>query len=676
MKNKLYIAALTLLAVLVSCQRENFESVRQSEDGFLEVTFPVSFASPSLAPSTRAKMGEGPTTADFNLYVCVYGPGDGFVQNWIKAKILNLVEENGFIVRGTYKVMLPLADDQRTLHLFVNPPAAANPTLTDYIDNVMERMVDTEKDCSYWQEVILDEISDSESVEKLTGGVNMVRNFAKIIVDTADDQPFEVLQWALLNTPDRGYVAPYNPTNKYVVSGSTTDRFPSGYLNENVLALANATDGSLFTQLSGRESGQDNYPVYLPAGAELIGDVDRTQEEFDDYPGEPADGNTNYVLAGAPLYMYERPVPESTERPTAVLVQIRFDEEAEPDADPEDLTDDHTYWYKVEVLDTEGGYIPIYRDIVYRMNIADIEEVGSKTAFDAFKGEYFGNISASVETANLTDLSNKTSQIHVDQLDYTFVHVPESGKQLLMLTEDQAARFYFIPNLENPDAVYVKDAPGVCTVSVSLLPDAGYEPALTAIEANGESGDGTIVVTFAAQEEGKVKKSIIRVTGKAQAGQQIYREITVTLMDTPHFVNGTNQTSVATPDGYQAAGLDVNFRIWLPKDLGPSLFPIQVCIEAEQNTLSSTTPDLPVLNGPSAFDPSRNTFYYVRTIKYSEYCFLNNNKKWTYNYFFDCTLKTNHPTDNSTRIRISEMNGKFIPVEYLAIGTADPNPEP
>ena len=113
MKNKLYIAALTLLAVLVSCQRENFESVRQSEDGFLEVTFPVSFASPSLAPSTRAKMGEGPTTADFNLYVCVYGPGDGFVQNWIKAKILNLVEENGFIVRGTYKVMLPLADDQR-----------------------------------------------------------------------------------------------------------------------------------------------------------------------------------------------------------------------------------------------------------------------------------------------------------------------------------------------------------------------------------------------------------------------------------------------------------------------------------------------------------------------------------------------------------------------------------
>ena len=91
-------------------------------------------------------------------------------------------------------------------------------------------------------------------------------------------------------------------------------------------------------------------------------------------------------------------------------------------------------------MDTEGGYIPIYRDIVYRMNIADIEEVGSKTAFDAFKGEYFGNISASVETANLTDLSNKSSQIHVDQLDYTFVHVPESGKQLLMLTEDQAAR--------------------------------------------------------------------------------------------------------------------------------------------------------------------------------------------------------------------------------------------
>lgn len=671
MKNRLYIAALALLAVLASCQRENPVSVQQPEDDFVEVTFPVSFASPVLAP-TRAPMGEGPTTTDFNLYLCVYGPGDGFVQNWIKAMIVNLETENGFVVRGTYKAMLPLADDQRTLHLFVNPPDEANPTLTDYIDNVMEQMVDTEKECTYWQEVILDNITrDPLSVKKLTDGVNLVRNFAKIIVGTGDSQPFEVLQWALLNTPDKGYVAPYNPNNKYVSSGSTSERFPSGYLNENILALANATDGSLYLQLSGRDSGQDNYPGYMPAGAELVGDAAKTEEEFAAYPGEPGAGNANYVPANAPLYMYERPVPGAGERPTAVLVQIQFDEGAEPDADAEDLTDDRTYWYKIEVLDTEGSYVPFYRDIVYRMNIADIEEVGAKTAFDAFKGEYFGNISASVETANLTDLSNKTSQIHVDQLDYTFVSVPDDGKELLMYN-DQAAQFYFVPNLENPTDVYVKDEPGVCSVTVELRSDPGFEPAVTAIEVNGENGDGTIVVTLGEQQTGVVKKSIIRVTGRAQGGQAIYREITVSLMATPHFEYESYQTTVTTPNGYNAAGLPVNLKIWLPKDLGPSLFPIQVCIEAENNTLTATTPDLPVVTGPSAFDPTRNTFYYIKTIKYSDYCKLNNNKKWVYTYEHDCTLYTNDPSDNSTRIRISELNGRFVPIEYLAIGTATP----
>lgn len=660
MKAIRYIAALALLAGFISCQREAPVSVQQPEDGFVEVTFPVSFASPALAP-TRAPMGEGPTTADFNLYLCVYGPGEGFVQNWIKAMIVNLEVQNGFVVRGTYKAMLPLADDQRTIHFIVNPPATANPTLTDYIDNVMENMVDTDKECSYWQEIILPNITtDPLSVKKLTDGVNLVRNFAKITVDKRSDQPFEVLQWALINVPDKGYVAPYNPNNKYTPNAAADagERYPSAYLNENILALANATDGSLFTQLYGREEGQDNYPAYLPAGTTIVGDATRLQEEFDAYPGEPGAGNTNYVLGGAPLYMYERPVPATVnDRPTAVLVQIQFEDGAEPDADPDNLTPDRTYWYKIEVLDNEGAYIPFYRDVVYRMEIASIEEVGSKTAFDAFSGGYFGNISASVETASLTDLSNKDSQIHVDQLDYTFVAVNPDGKELLMFNGD-AARFYFIPNLENPTDVYVKDEPGVCNVSVQIMPVAGFEPAVSAIEVNGPNGEGTIVVTLTEQTDA-MKKSVIRVTGKKTGGQAVYREITINLMKTPSFVHGTVSTSVETPSGVGSKNLPVNVTIQLPENLGPSLFPIQVRFEAENNTLTALSPDLPVVTGKSAFDPDRNTYFFVRTIKYSEYCHLNNKKKWVYNYEFPVTFFTSRPGDNSTRLHISDVDNNF-----------------
>ena len=671
MKTRHYIAALTLLAALVSCSRESIETAT-TPDGFVEVTIPVYFTSPVLVP-TRAQWAEGPTADAFKLYLCVYGSGKGLVQNWIPAKVLSLNSVGGYVTSGEYKAMLPLADEERTIHLYVNPPASVNPTLTDYIDNVMEKMVDEGGECTYWQEVVLDEITeDPASTAKLTAGVHVVRNFAKIIVETADDQPFEVLQWALLNTPDKGYVAPYNPNNKHIhgAPADAGERFPSGYLNDNIVALANATDGSLFTQLSGTGDGQDNYPGYMPKDATLVGDVARTEDEFNEYPGAPGEGNTNYVLAGAPRYMYERPVPSTSERPTAVLVQIQFDEGAEPAADADQLTEDRTYWYKIEVLDNEGSYVPFYRGIVYRMNIADIEEVGEKTPLDAFQGGYFGNISASVETASLTDLSNKTSQIHVDLLDYTYVSVPDDGWVTLMNSETEASQFWFIPDLEAGTA-YPKSEDGVCQITVSQVAVAGHDASVAEFRAND---DGSIEVKLTAQDPNQVKKSIIRVAGKAlPGGQEIYRDITINLMSKPEFKNVevvndetvVHNSTVTASEGTNGPGKEVVVTVWLPKDLGPSLFPIQVCFEAENNTLSATSPDLPVKTGPSKFAPTRNTFYYIRTIKYSEYCWLNTNKKYVYNYEFPCTFYTTGEGDNSTRIIVYDKNDRFIPIEYL-----------
>ena len=134
MKATRYIAAIALLAGLMSCQREKelADLVDGTcPEGFVEVTFTADYPEPVAVP-TRAKMGEGATPNEFNLYLCLYGPGEGFVQNWISATPQNfLTNTAGYITSVDYKALLPLTDEKRTIHLFVHPPKDADPTLTD-----------------------------------------------------------------------------------------------------------------------------------------------------------------------------------------------------------------------------------------------------------------------------------------------------------------------------------------------------------------------------------------------------------------------------------------------------------------------------------------------------------------------------------------------------------------
>ena len=667
MKARHYIAAFALLAALFSCQRENLGVTPDESDGFVEVTFPVTF--PDLLPApTRAQWGEGPTDAEFDLYLAVYGPGDGSIQNWIKATEVSWTHDTqGYITGGTYKARLPMANDRRTIHLMANPPIDYdNPPHDMYMNELMEELVDHDGECTYWQEVVLDKITeDASSTAPLTSGVNLVRNFAKVVVKAKADQPFQVVTWTLMNVPDRGYVAPYIPNNKYVENAPSTygERFPSSYLNDAILPLARATDFALFTSLV----GTDEYPVYLPVETVIKGDATGSAEEFAEFPGYPEGevpegetASTLYVGSGEPLYMYERPKTEVGERPVAVLVKIQFDADADPITNPSEQPDDHSYWYKIEVLDSEGHYVPFYRDIVYRMEIAEVEEAGALTAVEAYGGVYYGNISASVETASLTDLSNTTSSIHVDQLDYTYVTRPDDGWITLMKDETNAAQYYFIPDLEHPQ-VYFASETGVCRITVdNPVAVSGYAAAVLETETLPNGG---LRVKLAAQEEGVVKKSFIRVRGQALPnGKELYREITITLMETPDFVYGDSESFVEAPQGIDDSEKPVNITVYLPEGLGPSMFPVQVRIEAEQNSLTATDPRLPVGIGPSLFDPTRNTFYFIRTIKYSEYCWLNSKKKWSYNYEFKLNFYTSKSGDNNaTQIKISEMNNRFNP---------------
>ena len=706
MKALKYIAAIVLLAGLVACQKEfdsGVQTAPEAQPGMVEVSFNVLFPEP-LQAGTKSVMGERPLADGFNLGFCIYGAGDGFVQNWQKAETVTLTTNSQGITEGIFKVWLPLTDEKRIVHVIADipvdadpaNPSATNPITNTYMDRTMELLVTGDNQGAYWQEIVLDNgirqywdddddtyYPESDVVTAFQN-IHLVRNFARLTVTNEDPSSenydgFQVKRWALINVPTMGYVAPY--------TRDAEKRFPKGYTNIHLYTAVDA----LLDQLSGTEEGQDNYLGSMPPDAQI-------DEAF---PGDPyGDGAASYTDGGGSQYMYERPLPTTSQKQTAVLVEVEFDaDNAVSTAYREenhiaDETVKAKYWYKIEVLNHQGQYVPFYRNVAYVLKITGLESAGAATANDAFLGSYFGNISASLETASLNELSDGTSTIHVDVMDYTFL----AGETTITLMKDEtnAAQFRFVPDVTSPSvespAAYAVSTPGICDIKVEQEDVTGYDAAVTDFTANT---DGSIEVTLAATGS-KVKKSIIRVKGRVgddeatNVNKYIYRDITINLMEKQKFehaytLNGVPRTDVTGIDGDpQTTGLNnpVKIDLYLPEDLGASVFPIQVRIEAENNTLSATSADLPVATGKTVFgDGSRNTYFFIRTIEYSEYCKLNpRTKKYEYTYKFPMTFYTSkRGTDaNATLIDIRDLAGNFNPMK-LGFGVAvptEPDPEP
>lgn len=648
-----YIMALSLLALAVSCENPWFTEDDVKADS-VKVTLSLHFPEP-IPVATKGHMAEGPSSSeDFEIYLCLYGSG-GYVQNWVKAKMESTTVVDGYITGGEFSAWLTITDESRTVHVIANPPVTASEVTQQYMDLVMKRMVTTkgtDAECSYWQQVDLPNgIHAGSGYEPDTATKNafkniyLVRNFAKVSVTSATAgqpgyQGFEVKRWTLINVPDKGFVAPY-------MGETATKPFPKGYLNIQNYYYDPAhpeTLGALYKQLTGVETGQDNYKGYMPPQATI-------DESF------PSD-LSKYANRAEYQYLYERPLPTSNHVQTAVLVEVTFDAEH----NPAQTGEAGTYWYKIELLNNKGEYVPLLRDIIYTLNIKGIDVVGASSAEAAYNGAYFGNISASLETASLNELSNGESLIHVDLMDYTFL----TGDMTVILgktgsADENPAQFFFKPD-ETQTTTYTVSTPGICDIQVALLAVDGYDPAVTANSLDAGS-TGTLTVHLEGTSS-DIKKSIIRVSARKgdnvadNPAKYIYRDIMITLMEKQRFKHGETLTSITySSEALTTKDATVTLKINLPEGLSASVFPVQVRIEAENNTLSAKSSNLPTKTGLSAFasKAGKNTFYYIYTINYSDYCKLNPaTLKYDYFYEFPCTLYTNS-TNNSTAIDIREL---------------------
>lgn len=656
MKKIIYLLAAAVFAV-TACHSDNevLENTRTTNvppapGTMVKVEFTVDF--PDLPPMTRAEMAENPIIN--NMYVGVFGEGL-YLQNWMPATIETL-EAAGSANKKKYSVMLPVVEESRTLHFIANPPADHNPPAFDYEWNIFPNMVTSDSEGAYWQRIelpdgilparnssggyILDDKGnytvDPDSVEKLKL-VYLVRNYAKIVVNSGSKM-FDVGDWTLINYPDQGSVAPYDVS----VASHVEDHYK---FSETYMAIGEydpVVKGAFYDALT------TTYIGYMPETAQ----INHT------WPESPV-----FVGSGQAKYMYERPTPEQYQ--TSVVAQVKWKTQEEYVASldegetagtiPTNLAG-RTYWYKIEILDNEGEYMPILRNIQYTVSIDGLNEAGYTTAADAFNGDYFGNISSSLETSSLNEISNGASRIYVDYMDHTFIG-GETGQEL---------NYYFVPDDANAPGTHVTKTTGNVTITVTKKDVAGYVNPIDSYSVDYETGK----ITFSLKERtGDLQKGIFRVQGQVGTARALFREVTINVIGNLVF---TSATAITTTPSTDATDQAVVINIGLEEKLPASLFPIQVRIEAEQNSLSSTSPYLPVGNGPSQFSSKsgQNSFYYIYTIDYSSarpgmsyYTIDPSTREVTYKTNYEITLYTTKSSGNSTKIHISDMAGYFTPTD-------------
>ena len=450
--------------------------------------------------------------------------------------------------------------------------------------------------------------------------IHLVRNFARINF-TNSWSKFTLRKIALGKTPLAGLVAPYSGTG-----------FVNAYLNvaSTPLDIDNVT----------------GYTPVVPSGIDKNCPTVFTN----------VTGTTN----AATLFMYERPVP--TTDVTCVLIGGILQGATASQKD----TDGNT-WFKVELAKENGAYFSIYRDFTYNMTITGIDETAVKhaSAKEAFDAAPVGDISNSEETSTLTQISDGKGLTlwveYIDKIDqtgghtvnllYTFFYDNGSTKTYFCDGDNDRVTFTRVEDSSStlsPAAEETVTKKGVVSSSsnsafVSKIPHGAESYTWYLAEVSLKAPTTSTTPILKSQIEVKGSTLVSDATGYAK---DLSRKVTYTVMGTQKLGLATDALSA------DASGNDVVLKIKLPDTFGPSAFPMTLKIEAEDNNLTPTD-NLPVESGEPAFDSPKNSFYFLKTISYSDYQEL---ASATVPYQFACNFKTTKATNKTpvTRIRVTQ----------------------
>ena len=560
-----YIFLLTaLLAGFTGCVKEEWEIERNAGE---ELPYPTegqalikfTVAVPGGYAGTKATMADTPTIE--NMQVAVFG-SSGFLKESADIETFVSAVTNGSSTLYTYQAQISITDSRNLkVHIIANlgnvllPWKYDTEVMTKYAFtsnnqdaywasfilpngvtlkkkwNAETESMEYVKDGDYYQ--VTDDVTDAFCGGDGRPGLPLVRNFAKISVQSTTPQFIldKDKTLAVINRPDRGNVAPYNPDN---------GNFIYGYKD------------STYVQL------KENYPGYSPPGTQYVDtDPDGASVVWGTGTGD-GEGITSS------LYMYERPVPAAGEPVSYMIVHgtfYPFKESYYDDGQPSgwktterdspgtylDLTSGVPCYYKVDFKDEDGSYA-IFRNFRYHIRITNVAKAGAETAGAAGSTGGTGDISQDQTVASLTDFSDGYGRIAVSHTGWTFVEDRAEFELKYKLIEDATAGDSSANNAlvseGGPVTITIGEKTGPVNVISTTLDssisseegtdvDAGENGIIRVMgESTAKDAEGfrTIKFTVNAPDTGDMTTQTIHISGVVEGGHTISRDVKYYLM--------------------------------------------------------------------------------------------------------------------------------------------------
>ncbi|MBQ6578973.1 MAG: BACON domain-containing protein, partial [Bacteroidales bacterium] len=568
----------------------------------------------------------------------------GNLQHFLKAKLKNTITHDVDIdqYKYEYSVLLPISDEPYVIDFIVgasdesgNLYTLDNPPAVKYEKDFMPGMLSRDGVPGYWQRVVVPKV-EPEPNQSGTGylpssdgndykakpiaemkDIQLVRNFAEVTITSTSDAKFTINKFVLVDYPKNGDIAPFDAAEtvgyKTPYMGHNTDY--AGIVNNNYKYLGYSTVKTL-------ETGIADTPTFTTSG----------QYSF----------------------LYERPAPSDAMPESGAVIEVTWKNVDGVDA----ALKGQTRYYKI-AFTGESGYVPILRNIAYTFQISDFKTPTHHTsASDAYNGSWLGDISANVATANLDEIANSVSRIIVSEMSKT--HIGDAT------TTPYSIYFQYYPNTQTyANEVAVVNGTNFHGKNVKVVASieavSGYGAAISSITqpvsdgsyASGATWGRVDVQTYGSRDA--VLRSKLKILCQLEGQTALYREVIFTVMEKQEFNNGINASIDAVEDGINKQTI---LHLRIPADLPKDIFPLQVRIESQANNLTSipvgTVEALPVKYGLSAFDNSKYSYYFVKTINWDDYAHLSG-ETYTYTTEFPCYFKTTLESGNETSISLQDL---------------------
>ena len=501
-----------------------------------------------------------------NLYLAVFDD-NGYLLEYTQAEQVEVATQNGKSYK--YSIKLTPTAFPTTIHFIGNAPESIH--FGTEVEAVGSLYTEGNAD-AYWQRVYLPEgiVKNSagtldQSVADLLTGVRLIRNFAWVQLKT-DATNFKIDSYCVINTYDKGSVAPYNTTSRsFSEYGST----------------------QTYTDLINTKG----YKGFIPAGAELNKQIPDESQWFQ------VGQETN--IDEYAYFIYEREMPITA--PSFILVKGTYTTET-----GQKLAN---RYYKVDLRDSQGNYFPIIRNFRYGVMIEGIHHEGHASAEAAVAGAGSGDVSTAIETESFTNISNNVARLFVSYTDTTIVE----GNSTIKLKY----KFVVFGTDGNSQQILNEDN----NVTINTATNGDVINSWSRAAADDSDGWREITITTKALPADR-KSQEITIKGTATIDEQTYtiqRKVTLNLR--PKYT----MNLVCNPDAIpNELGSPFDLIIKVPGGLSKSMFPLELQLEAKNQSMTPNLgDDLPVVTGKSAIT-GKTAISFVKQLEWTEYDALTN----------------------------------------------------